>query len=164
MVASIYCGSLQKKEFVMAHSVIRATVEHLDLVAPLFDGYRQFYKQPSNLDGARQFIKDRLIRHESVIFLALVDEAGVGFTQLYPSFSSTSMRRLWILNDLFVASSGRRQGIGEALLERARQFAIDDGAKGLMLETAVTNTTAQKLYERLGWKRDTEYYVYNLTL
>ncbi|MBI1277661.1 MAG: GNAT family N-acetyltransferase [Anaerolineaceae bacterium] len=148
----------------MTHSIIRATIEHLDLVAPLFDGYRQFYKQPSNLDGARQFIKDRLIRHESVIFLALMDDAGLGFTQLYPSFSSTSMNRLWILNDLFVSPNGRRQGIGEALLERARQFAVENGAKGLMLETAVTNTTAQKLYERLGWKRDTEYYVYNLTL
>ncbi len=148
----------------MTPSIIRATVEHLDLVAPLFDGYRQFYTQPSNLDGARQFIKDRLIRHESVIFLALLDEEGVGFTQLYPSFSSVSMKRLWILNDLFVAPAGRRQGVGEALLERARQFAVEDGAKGLMLETALTNTTAQKLYERMGWTRDNEYCVYNLTL
>jgi GNAT superfamily N-acetyltransferase len=149
---------------VMTRSIIRATIEHLDLVAPLFDGYRQFYKQPSNLDGAHQFIKDRLIRHESVIFLALLDEAAVGFTQLYPSFSSTSMQRLWILNDLFVAPAGRRSGVGEALIERARQFAVESGAKGLMLETAVTNTTAQRLYERLGWVRDTEYCVYNLTL
>lgn len=148
----------------MTRSIIRATIEHLDLVAPLFDGYRQFYKQPSNLDGARQFIKDRLIRHESIIFLALLDESAVGFTQLYPSFSSTSMQRLWILNDLFVAPAGRRSGVGEALLERARQFAVESGAKGLMLETAVTNTTAQRLYERLGWVRDTEYYVYNLNV
>lgn len=147
----------------MTRSIIRATIEHLDLVAPLFDGYRQFYKQPSNLDGARMFIKDRLIRHESVIFLALLDEAAVGFTQLYPSFSSTSMQRLWVLNDLFVAPAGRRSGVGEALLERARQFAVESGAKGLMLETALTNTTAQRLYERLGWVRDTEYCVYNLT-
>ena len=147
----------------MTRSIIRATVEHLELVAPLFDGYRQFYKQTSNLDGARQFIKDRLIRHESVIFLALLDENAVGFTQLYPSFSSTTMQRLWVLNDLFVAPAGRRSGVGEALLERARQFAVESGAKGLMLETAVTNVTAQRLYERMGWQRDTEYYVYNLT-
>lgn len=147
----------------MTRSIIRATIEHIDLIAPLFDGYRQFYKKPSDLVGARQFIKDRLIRHESVIFLAMDEDQALGFTQLYPSFSSTSMQRLWILNDLFVAPAGRRSGVGEALLERARQFAVEDGAKGLMLETAVTNTTAQKLYERLGWQRDTEYYVYNLT-
>ena len=148
----------------MTRSILRATIEHLDLVTPLFDGYRQFYQQPSNLAGARQFLKDRLIRHDSVIFLALLDEAAVGFTQLYPSFSSTIMQRLWILNDLFVASAGRRLGVGEALLERARQFGVEDGAKGLMLETAITNGTAQRLYERLGWQRDTEYYVYNLIL
>jgi GNAT superfamily N-acetyltransferase len=147
----------------MTRSIIRATIEHIDLIAPLFDGYRQFYKKPSDLVRARQFIKDRLIRHESVIFLAMDEDQALGFTQLYPSFSSTSMQRLWILNDLFVAPAGRRSGVGEALLERARQFAVEDGAKGLMLETAVTNTTAQKLYERLGWQRDTEYYVYNLT-
>ena len=147
----------------MTHSIVRATLEHLEQVVPLFDGYRQFYQYPSNLAGARQFLKDRLIRHESVIFLGLLDDNAVGFTQLYPSCSSTTMQRLWILNDLFVAPAGRRSGIGEALLERARQFAVDDGAKGLMLETAVTNTTAQRLYERLGWQRDTEYYVYNLT-
>jgi GNAT superfamily N-acetyltransferase len=147
----------------MTRSILRATIDHLDLVAPLFDGYRQFYKQPSNLDGARQFIKDRLVHHESVIFLALLDDNAVGFTQLYPTFSSTTMQRLWILNDLFVAPAGRRSGVGEALLERARQFAVENGAKGLMLETAVTNITAQRLYERMGWQRDTEYYVYNLT-
>ncbi|MCA0458154.1 MAG: GNAT family N-acetyltransferase [Chloroflexi bacterium] len=148
----------------MSLSIIRATLDHLDLAAPLFDGYRQFYEKPSDLAGARQFIQDRLTHHQSVIFLALLDDQAVGFTQLYPSFSSVSMKRLWVLNDLFVAPAGRRQGVGEGLLERARQFAADDGAKGLMLETAITNTTAQKLYERLGWVRDTEYCVYNLTL
>ncbi len=147
----------------MTLSILRATPSELDKLTPLFDGYRQFYEQASNLVGARQFLYDRMVRHQSAIFLALDDEEAVGFTQLYPSFSSASMQRLWILNDLFVAAAGRRQGVGEALLERARQFAVEDGAKGLMLETAVSNTTAQKLYERLGWKRDTEFYVYNLT-
>lgn len=147
----------------MTHSIVRATLDHLESIVPLFDGYRQFYQHPADLNGARQFIKNRLIRHESVIFLAFKEEDAVGFTQLYPSFSSTTMQRLWILNDLFVAPAGRRSGMGEALLERARQFAMEDGAKGLMLETALTNTTAQRLYERLGWKRDTEYCVYNLT-
>jgi GNAT superfamily N-acetyltransferase len=141
---------------------IRATLDHLAILAPLFDAYRQFYKQPSDLAGARQFLSERLANDESVIFLALGEDAGLGFTQLYPSFSSTSMKRLWILNDLFVVPEARREGIGEALLERARQFAIETGAKGLMLETATDNLTAQRLYERLGWQRETEFYVYHL--
>src|SRR5215471_9743991 len=145
--------------------VIRAEAEHVDLVAPLFDLYRQFYKQPSDLDGARRFLSERLNEGESVIFLAL-DESGIGlgFTQLYPSFSSTSLRPLWILNDLFVRSDIRKQGVASALMERARQWGVETGAVELMLETATDNLTAQRLYEKLGWQRDKDFYTYHLFL
>lgn len=146
--------------------IIRATSAHVSLVAPLFDLYRQFYKQPSDLEAAAKFIDERLRREESVIFLALKDAAcsnpALGFTQLYPSFSSTSMRRLWILNDLYVVSAARKLGVGRALMERARQFAIETGAEGLALETATDNFTAQRLYEALGWKKDEAFFRYNL--
>ncbi|MDX1994593.1 MAG: GNAT family N-acetyltransferase [bacterium] len=144
--------------------ILRATPDHLDLVAPMFDGYRQFYQKPSDLAGARQFISERLTNGDSVIFLAVDMGAGLGFTQLYPSFSSVSMKRLWVLNDLFVAEKARGQGVASALLDRARQHALETGAKGLMLETAADNLPAQRLYERLGWVREAEFYVYNLTL
>lgn len=148
----------------MPFSIIRATLDHVDQITPLFDGYRQFYKQPSDLAGERQFLYDRLQNNESVVFLALLDDQAVGFTQLYPLFSSTLLRRMWLLNDLFVAPAGRKQGVGEGLLERARQFGIETGAQRLMLKTNVTNTTAQKLYERTGWVRETDFYVYNFVL
>ena len=100
--------------------IIRVQLEHAELIAPLFDAYRQFYKQSSNLAGAREFVTDRLKKNESVIFLAVEKKdsspLGIGFTQLYPSFSSTNMRRLWILNDLYVSPNARKKGIGEALL------------------------------------------------
>jgi ribosomal protein S18 acetylase RimI-like enzyme len=145
-------------------TVIRADLEHLELVAPLFDAYRQFYQQPPDLAKARQYLLDRLTRNESVIFLAVEGQAGLGFTQLYPSFSSLALKRLWILYDLFVAPTARRRGIAKALLERARQFAVETGATGLMLETAVNNLSAQSLYEQLGWQRDPGFYVYYLHL
>jgi GNAT superfamily N-acetyltransferase len=141
-------------------TVIRADLEHLELVAPLFDAYRQFYQQPPDLAKARQYLLDRLTRNESVIFLAVEGQAGLGITQLYPSFSSIALKRLWILNDLFVTPAARRRGIAKALLERARQFAVETGATGLMLETAVGNLPAQGLYTELGWQRDTDFYVY----
>ncbi len=134
-------------------SIVPASLEHIEIVAPLFDAYRQFYSQPSELGEARAFLTERLTGNESVVFLALSGGIGVGFTQLYRSFSSLSMKRLWILNDLFVAATARKQGVGEALLERAKQFALDTNAQGLILETGVDNP-ARKLYERLGWKRD----------
>jgi ribosomal protein S18 acetylase RimI-like enzyme len=148
-------------------AIVRATIEDVPLIAPLFDGYRQFYQQPSNLEGARHFLTERLEEKSSVIFLALrTDEKGeqqpCGFTQLYPSFSSVSMKRLWILNDLFVAPEARRLGVSRALLERARTFAAETQAQGLTLSTAVDNYTAQALYESAGWKRDEEFYAYHL--
>ena len=146
--------------------IIRVQLEHAELIAPLFDAYRQFYKQSSNLAGAREFVTDRLKKNESVIFLAVEKKddspLGIGFTQLYPSFSSTNMRRLWILNDLYVSANARKKGIGEALMERARQWAVETGAEGLTLETAVDNRTAQRLYEKLGYKKDEVYFRYNL--
>lgn len=147
----------------MSFDVVRATFDHLELLVPLFDGYRQFYQKPSDLEGARQFLHDRLANNESVIFLALRNDTGLGFTQLYPSFSSVSMKRLWVLNDLFVSSQVRKQGVAQALMERARQHAVETGAKGLMLQTAVDNFPAQRLYESLGWVRDNDFYVYDLT-
>jgi GNAT superfamily N-acetyltransferase len=145
--------------------VHRARVADLEMVAPLFDAYRQFYQQPGDLDGARAFLTERLQLDESVIFLALLD-AGTpaGFTQLYPIFSSTTMQRAWLLNDLFVVPVARRAGVGRALLERAHQFAHEMNAKELMLQTAVDNFAAQRLYESLGWQRDNDFYVYMLTV
>jgi GNAT superfamily N-acetyltransferase len=149
--------------------IIRATIDDLELLVPLFDGYRQFYKQETDLAGARNFLEAHFEENTSVVFLALrIDEQGqrqaCGFTQLYPSFSSVSMKRLWILNDLFVAPTARRTGTGTALLERARQFAIETHAKGLSLTTGVDNYTAQSVYEAHGWKRDQEFYAYHLLI
>ena len=139
---------------------------HLDIerLAHLFDGYRQFYGQPSNVDAARAFLLDRCRHAESVIFIATRDGVAVGFTQLYPSFSSISLRRIYILSDLFVATNARKLGIGKLLLKAAADFGRSIGAYQLTLETAKTNLAAQALYEGCGWERDTEFYVYQTTL
>jgi ribosomal protein S18 acetylase RimI-like enzyme len=145
--------------------IIQAGIEHLDIIAPLFDGYRQFYEQDPDLIGARAFLQERITRGESVIFLALDEQGrGCGFTQLYPVFTSIGMRRAWLLNDLFVASEARRMGVAEALMLKAREFGISTDAKYLSLETAITNADAQRVYKRLGWVRDEEHYFYSLSL
>jgi len=143
--------------------VKRAGPGDLDAVAPLFDGYRQFYGQRSDPAAARTFLAERLARDESVIFLAVAEDGeALGFTQLYASFSSVSLRRLWILNDLFVDPGVRRGGVGRRLLERAREWAVETDTKGLTLATAVTNRAAQSLYESCGWRRDDEFQHYYL--
>lgn len=152
------------KECVAGLTIVRATTDHVDELAGLFDCYRQFYKEPSNITRGKNFLLDRMMRGESVLFLARYHETPVGFVQLYPSFSSVSCQRLWILNDVFVDDSVRRKGVGRALLNVAREFALGTSAKALVLETAQDNLPAQKLYEQLGYVRDQEMYRYTLVI
>ncbi|MFP7494365.1 GNAT family N-acetyltransferase [Terribacillus saccharophilus] len=113
--------------------ITRATVQDIKQAATLFDSYRQFYKQAPDLDGAETYITDRLQKGDSAIFLAKAENEYVGFMQLYPTFSSISMKHAWILNDLYVSESARQQGVGEALLEMAETFARESGACSIAL-------------------------------
>jgi len=145
--------------------IVKASMDDLDLIGPLFNLYRIFYGQNNNLEQARIFLKERIQNNESVIFVAKNEHGvAVGFTQLYPSFSSVSASRSWILNDLYVATEARRTGVAKKLMATARTFAIETQAKGLSLETAKDNINAQKLYESLGYIRDTAAYHYFLEL
>ncbi|KPN89845.1 GNAT family N-acetyltransferase [Pseudomonas nunensis] len=149
----------------MAIHAQRADASHLDQVANLFDAYRGFYKQPSNLPQSRAFIAERIAQDESAIFLALDDNGeALGFVQLYPTFSSIDAHRTWLLSDLFTTPAARGRGVGTLLMNTARAFALSTGAKGLVLETATDNFGAQRLYESLGYVRDTGYYTYCLDL
>ncbi|HTK20683.1 MAG TPA: GNAT family N-acetyltransferase [Mucilaginibacter sp.] len=143
----------------------RINLSEANLVTELFDKYRVFYKKESDLSLAETFIKTRLDNNESVIYVALDGEQPVGFTQLYPKYSSVSAVKNWILNDLYVESGYRKQGIGEALIKAAMEFAKGDGATYVQLETAVDNYTAQSLYEGIGFIKqepDTEYFLYRI--
>src|SRR5260370_34721798 len=146
-------------------AVRQATIFDLDLIAPLFDAYRQFYRKPSDLGLARRFLLERFQHNQSIVFLALQqDGSAVGFTQLFPSFSSASAARIFILNDLFVQPEARRKSVGSLLLAAAARFGRAVGAVRLILSTEVTNETAQALYETERWTRQTDFYVYNLAL
>lgn len=147
----------------MEFHVRRAGIEDLGALAPLFDAYRMFYGQSSDLDGARRFLRARLENGESVMFLA-EGKAALGFTQLFPLFSSVRMQRLWLLNDLFVAAQARRGGVATALLRAAHAFAAASGARGVLLETGVENRNAQALYEKLGYRKNTSTWFYELAL
>jgi ribosomal protein S18 acetylase RimI-like enzyme len=143
----------------------RLTLGESHLVTDLFDKYRVFYKKPSDIALAKAFINDRLGKNESVIFVALETEVPIGFTQLYPKYSSVSATKNWILNDLYVDNNYRKQGIGEALIKTAMDFAKSEDATFVQLETAIDNYTAQSLYEAIGFKRqepESGYLVYRV--
>ena len=149
----------------MSFQIRQATILDLDTLAPLFDGYRQFYGQPADLARAHAFLGERVHQHESLILLARDEHGeGLGFTLLYPLFSSVRTVRIWLLNDLFVVSSARRQGVAAGLLDAAAEQARALGAASLSLSTALDNAPAQALYESKGWQRDWQFCEYSLTL
>ncbi|WEN16599.1 GNAT family N-acetyltransferase [Rhodanobacter sp. AS-Z3] len=149
----------------MSFSIRQASALDLDRLVPLFDGYRQFYGQPSDPQRARDFLAARLANEQSLILLACDDQGpALGFTQLYPLFSSVRTVRTYLLNDLFVSASVRRRGVAGALLRAAAEQARALGAASLSLATALDNAPAQALYESLGWQRDEQFCEYGLTL
>lgn len=135
----------------------QAVYADLNAVASLFDRYRSFYKHASDEAGARRFLAERFDHGESVIFVAERGASMLGFTQLYPSYSSTAMARVYILNDLYIDAAARRLGVGRMLLDAAETYARAHSAVRLQLNTDVGNTTAQALYEASGWVRDSHY-------
>ncbi|HEY5565090.1 MAG TPA: GNAT family N-acetyltransferase [Rhodothermia bacterium] len=144
--------------------ITTSTSDDLDGLTPLFDGYRVFYGQQSDPGRARAFLLDRLERRESVIFVARVAGEPAGFVQMYPSFSSVSTGRIWILNDLYVVADKRRLGVARDLIQHAVDWARSQRAVRLVLETARGNGPAKTLYESLGWSRDTEFDRYSIEL
>lgn len=145
-------------------AVRQATLSDLEALIPLFDSYRRFYGKPSDPNAAKSFLRDRFEHGESVLFLAEQVNRTTGFVQLYPSFSSVSLARTFILNDLFVDAGFRRQGIAGRLIAAAVEYAASLGAVRLTLSTAVINTEAQGLYRTTGWTRDEQFYVYHLPI
>ena len=136
----------------------------LPALGKLFDEYRQFYQLPSDVGKATAYLEARLGARESVILIA-ADEAGqlLGFTQLYPTWCSLLAGPVYVLYDLYVAPQARRHGVGRALLKAAAERGRRDKKLRMTLSTAKTNADAQSVYESLGWERDNEFYVYNLS-
>lgn len=138
--------------------VRRAKKKDLEQLSILFDKYRIFYKKKGDVAMAKQFLKKRMKRKETVIFVAEERDELIGFTQLFPIFSSTNMMRTWLLNDLYVNEKARGKGAATALLNVAKEFGKQTNSKWLLLQTAADNFTAQKVYEKNGWIKETDFF------
>lgn len=132
--------------------IVSGTLDNLEDLIVLFDEYRIFYKKESDIDGARAFLSERILNNESIIFIYYNKNIAVGFTQLYPKYSSARMVQNWILNDLYVSKEYRKSGVGTCLIEAAEEFSRSKGAHFLQLETQVDNVNAQRLYQELGFE------------
>jgi GNAT superfamily N-acetyltransferase len=144
-------------------AIKKATVEDAAIVAKMFDAYRMFYQQPADLPAAAEFITERLKLNQSAILIGYIGDNAIGFAQLYPIFSSISMQRTWLLNDLYIDPFARGKGVASALLDSAKDFGRSTKSKWLMLQTGVTNAAAQALYEKNGWQKETDIF-YSISL
>lgn len=141
--------------------VTYADPSNIPQLSILFDQYRIFYEQETDIDGAEVFLKARFKQKDSTIIISTLESNIIGFIQLYPSFSSVSMKRVWILNDLFVTYEFRRKNVARKLIEAAKVHAKDTEAVRLELATQTSNTPAQKLYEAMGFIRDESFFHYS---
>ncbi|MCT3759933.1 GNAT family N-acetyltransferase [Elizabethkingia anophelis] len=133
-----------------------ATLQDLESLTLIFEKYRDFYKKQGDYEGAKSFLKERISNNESVIYIAEADGKTIGFTQLYPLFSSTRMKKLWLLNDLYVEEEYHQKGISIALIDKAKELCRETGACQLSLETSKTNMVGNNLYPKTGFQLDTE--------
>jgi ribosomal protein S18 acetylase RimI-like enzyme len=130
----------------------KATVKDLNQVAILFDKYRVFYRKESNIEEAKVFLKERIENNDSEIFVAENENQLIGFVQLYPLFSSTRLKKLWLLNDLFVNPNQRGKSIAIGLIEKAKQLVQETNAYGMFLETEKSNLIGNNLYPKTGFE------------
>lgn len=144
------------------YKISKAEIHDIDVLAQLFDAYRVFYEKESDLPAAEKFLLERIKNNDSEIFIAFnAENAAMGFVQLYPLFSSTRMKRLWLLNDLYVQPLYRGQRVSVALIDEAKKLSRNSNAAGLMLETAKSNLIGNSLYLRTGFVLDEEHNYYS---
>jgi GNAT superfamily N-acetyltransferase len=136
-------------------TVIKATISHLEILVPLFDSYRVFYRQKSDYDSVREFLNKRFNKQDSIIYLAFIDDVAVGFTQLYFLLSSVSMKPMYVLNDLYIDPEYRNKSIGTSLINKAKSLCKEKNYKGIIIQTENHNP-AQHLYQREGFVKDAD--------
>lgn len=145
---------LNKINITMNYTIKKASLEDLNVTAELFNLYRIFYRQESDLERGKAFLKERFLNSESDIFLAWVEGKAVGFVQLYKLYHYTKLQKQWLLSDLFVHPDYRGKGLSVALIDRSKLWCEETGACGLMLETEKTNDIGNALYPRCGFEYD----------
>lgn len=139
-----------------------AKIQDLSIIASQFDSYRQEYEKPSDLNACYTFLEDRFVNNEFVMIIAVKENNCIGFIQIYPTFSSISLKKLWVLTDLYVTPSHRKMGIAKQLIHKSKELAQDPDSVGIVIESRISSQSAQRLYDAVGFKKDGEHLYYYL--
>ena len=149
----------------MHFKIVEAKEKDIEQIGKLFDSYRQFYKYDSDISKSTNYIKERIIKNESKIFIAIdKDNNAIGFVQLYETFGSLDLGKIIILYDLYVNKKFRKINIGKELMIASYIYAKKIKAKRIQLSTSIDNFIGQSLYESLGYIKDKDFYTYDLEI
>jgi GNAT superfamily N-acetyltransferase len=138
------------------HTIERVGERDLPEMLPLMRAYCDFYEvaptDESLLALSAAMLADP--EHEGVQLIAR-DSGGraVGFASVFWSWDTTEGARIGIMNDLFVDPSARGSGLADHLIESCLGHVRQRGAVRLDWLTALTNTRAQAVYDRVGGVR-----------
>lgn len=144
-----------------------ASIDDVAELSLLFHAYRQLsvsLDHSATITESKNWLKDRIDNGEAAFLVAENNGSIIGFATLYQGFSSISLQKYWILNDLYVRDEARGLGVGSALMAEADKLAVGTNTKGIELETAISNTLAQSMYEKLGYVENTKYKRYFKTV
>ncbi|MBE9462840.1 GNAT family N-acetyltransferase [Dyadobacter subterraneus] len=142
----------------------QCTNHHLSRLAEIFNDYRIHFGQESDLVGSNAFLEERLLKNQAVVFVAIDEESDeyMGFTLLYPMYTSLKIKSTWTLNDMFIAEKYRKFGVASKLLEKVKEFGSETDAQWISLKTGIENLKAQALYEKFGFVKDEGHFYYYL--
>ncbi len=140
----------------------RCNINDLERLVPLFDDYRQHFKQASDLVAVKTYLAERLETKDALIYLAQSGEELHGFVVLYPSFSSIGLAPIWILNDFYLKSGNNKRLMAKKLLDQLSQDCREAGAIRIEVTTRKENHKLHKLYKDYGFEKDYKYDYYFL--
>ncbi|MGX5172937.1 N-acetyltransferase family protein [Aliikangiella sp. IMCC44653] len=135
----------------------QAQLSDLASLATVYDEYRQLFSLPSSKQRCVAFLRERLVKQDSIIWIAVINDTVVGFIQIYPSFSSIAMRPIWQFNDLFIGTQFRRKNIATQLIQSMEVAAQQNNIFSIKLATATTNQAAQQLYKKLNYQPSSDF-------
>jgi GNAT superfamily N-acetyltransferase len=118
----------------------------------LFDDYRQHYGANPAPDAVAAWLRDQVVAERERIYLAGDTSHAVGICSVVVMPAALTLRTVWLIRDLFVEESMRRQGVARDLLGQVADEARAAGAHRLALQTDVANERAVKLYAQCGFR------------
>ena len=107
--------------------------------------------QALNPESAARLCSDLARIEGAISFIAWLDNKPVGLINCFEGYSTFKAKPLLNVHDIAVLANHRNQGLGQALLKAAEDYALTRGCCKLTLEVLSGNAPAMASYKRFGF-------------